>query len=157
MASASKGPIQMGRGFGGHQWAAREECNDQAQRAWLHSDGSPGSVGHGQVVQGRGGFMLRHSQAEQIEMLHNIVDLLVPELQRRGRFRIVAAPDDPASLDVEWRHRDGAFHPDAEFENTKVETTVAEHVFRTRGKVLVVPGWRGVYGELSEEIGRAHV
>jgi len=32
----------------------------------------------------RGGFMLRHSQAEQIEMLHNIVDLLVPELQRRG-------------------------------------------------------------------------
>ncbi len=35
----------------------------------------------------RGGFMLRHSQAEQIEMLHNIADLLVPELQRRGRFR----------------------------------------------------------------------
>ena len=34
----------------------------------------------------RGGFMLRHSQAEQIELLHNIVDLLVPELQRRGRF-----------------------------------------------------------------------
>jgi FMN-dependent oxidoreductase (nitrilotriacetate monooxygenase family) len=35
----------------------------------------------------RGGFMLRHSQAEQIDALHNIVDLLVPELQRRGRFR----------------------------------------------------------------------
>jgi len=35
----------------------------------------------------RGGFMLRHSQAAQIGMLHNIVDLLVPELQRRGRFR----------------------------------------------------------------------
>jgi hypothetical protein len=31
--------------------------------------------------------MLRHSQAEQIDMLHNIVDLLVPELQRRSRFR----------------------------------------------------------------------
>jgi DNA topoisomerase-3 len=30
-------------------------------------------------------------------------------------------------------------------ENTRVETTVAEHVFRTRGKVLLVPGWRGVY------------
>ena len=41
------------------------------------------------------------------------------------------------------------FHPDAEFENTRVETTVAEHIFRTRGKVLLVPGWRGVYGELS--------
>jgi len=35
----------------------------------------------------RGGFMLRHSQAEQMDALHNIVDLLVPELQRRGRFR----------------------------------------------------------------------
>jgi FMN-dependent oxidoreductase (nitrilotriacetate monooxygenase family) len=35
----------------------------------------------------RGGFMLRHSQAEQIDALHNVVDLLVPELQRRGRFR----------------------------------------------------------------------
>ena len=35
----------------------------------------------------RGGFMLRHSQGEQIDALHNIVDLLVPELQRRGRFR----------------------------------------------------------------------
>ena len=35
----------------------------------------------------RGGFMLGHSQAEQIDALHNIVDLLVPELQRRGRFR----------------------------------------------------------------------
>jgi len=33
--------------------------------------------------------MLRHSQCEQIDMLHNIVDLLVPELQRRGRFRTV--------------------------------------------------------------------
>src|SRR6185437_7366941 len=34
----------------------------------------------------RGGFMLRHSQCDPIEALHNIVDLLVPELQRRGRF-----------------------------------------------------------------------
>ncbi|MEA2228582.1 MAG: topoisomerase, partial [Solirubrobacteraceae bacterium] len=42
------------------------------------------------------------------------------------------------------------FHPDAVFENTRIETTVAEHVFRTRGKVLLVPGWRGVYGELAE-------
>jgi DNA topoisomerase III len=42
------------------------------------------------------------------------------------------------------------FHPEAVFENTRVETTVASHVFRTRGKVLIVPGWRGVYGELAE-------
>ena len=30
------------------------------------------------------------------------------------------------------------------------ETTVAEHVFRTRGKVMLVPGWRGVYGESAD-------
>src|SRR3954453_4112787 len=42
------------------------------------------------------------------------------------------------------------FHPEAAFENARVETTVAEHIFRTRGKVLVVPGWRGVYGELAD-------
>ncbi len=35
----------------------------------------------------RGGFMIRHSQAEQLDALHNIADLLVPELQRRGVFR----------------------------------------------------------------------
>jgi DNA topoisomerase-3 len=43
------------------------------------------------------------------------------------------------------------FHPDAVFENTRVETTVAEHVFRTRGRVLIEPGWRGVYGEGFED------
>jgi DNA topoisomerase-3 len=43
------------------------------------------------------------------------------------------------------------FHPDAVFENTRVETTVAqEHVFRTRGKLMLVPGWRGVYGEIPD-------
>jgi DNA topoisomerase-3 len=39
------------------------------------------------------------------------------------------------------------FHPDAVFERTRVETTVAENVFRTSGRVLIVPGWRAVYGE----------
>ena len=35
----------------------------------------------------RGGFMIGHSQAGPRERLLNIVDLLVPELQRRGRVR----------------------------------------------------------------------
>jgi DNA topoisomerase-3 len=39
------------------------------------------------------------------------------------------------------------------FENTRLETTVAEHVFRTRGRVLLVAGWRGVYGEEALEGG----
>jgi DNA topoisomerase III len=59
--------------------------------------------------------------------------------------------DDRRIYDMVTRRFLAIFHPDAQFENTRVETTVAEHVFRTRGRVLVVPGWRGVYGELSEE------
>jgi DNA topoisomerase III len=39
------------------------------------------------------------------------------------------------------------FHPDATFERTRVETTVADHVFRTSGRVLTFAGWRAVYGE----------
>jgi len=58
--------------------------------------------------------------------------------------------DDRKVYDMVTRRFLAAFHPEAVFENTRVETTVAQHVFRTRGKVLVVPGWRGVYGELPE-------
>jgi len=39
------------------------------------------------------------------------------------------------------------FHPDAVFERTRVETMVADHVFRTSGRRLLVPGWKAVYGD----------
>ncbi len=39
------------------------------------------------------------------------------------------------------------FHPEAVFERTRVETTVATHVFRTSGRVLIEAGWKAVYGE----------
>ncbi|MGH2882651.1 MAG: DNA topoisomerase, partial [Solirubrobacteraceae bacterium] len=55
--------------------------------------------------------------------------------------------DDLRIYDLVVRRFLAIFHPDAVFENTRVETTVAEHVFRTRGKVLLVAGWRAVYGE----------
>ena len=58
--------------------------------------------------------------------------------------------DDRRVYDLVARRFLAVFHPDAEFENTRVETTVVGHVFRTRGKVLLVPGWRGVYGEAAE-------
>jgi DNA topoisomerase-3 len=58
--------------------------------------------------------------------------------------------DDRRIYDMVARRFLAVFHPEAVFENTKVETTVAGHIFRTRGKVLLVPGWRGVYGELAE-------
>jgi DNA topoisomerase-3 len=55
--------------------------------------------------------------------------------------------DDRRIYDLVVRRFLAVFHPEAVFENTRVETTVASYVFRTRGKVLLVPGWRGVYGE----------
>ncbi len=63
--------------------------------------------------------------------------------------------DDKKIYDLVVRRFLAVFHPDAEFENTRVETTVAEHVFRTHGRVLLVPGWRGVYGETAEGDERA--
>ena len=59
--------------------------------------------------------------------------------------------DDKRVYDMVVRRFLAVFHPEAVFENTRLETTVAEHVFRTRGRVLVVPGWRGVYGEGFED------
>jgi DNA topoisomerase-3 len=52
--------------------------------------------------------------------------------------------DERRVYDMVVRRFLAIFHPEAVFENTRVETTVAEHIFRTRGKVLLVPGWRGV-------------
>ncbi|MGH2840426.1 MAG: DNA topoisomerase 3 [Solirubrobacteraceae bacterium] len=63
--------------------------------------------------------------------------------------------DDRRIYDLVARRFLAVLHPEALFENTKVETTVAGHVFRTRGKVLLVPGWRAVYGQLAEGDGQA--
>ena len=47
--------------------------------------------------------------------------------------------DDRRIYDMVVRRFLAVFHPEAVFENTRLETTVAEHVFRTRGRVLVGP------------------
>jgi DNA topoisomerase-3 len=63
--------------------------------------------------------------------------------------------DDRRVYDMAVRRFLAVFHPEAVFENTKVETTVAAadksatYLFRTRGKLLQVPGWRGVYDEIA--------
>jgi len=64
--------------------------------------------------------------------------------------------DDRRIYDMVTRRFLAVFHPEAVFENTRVETTVAAaegdgHVFRTRGKLLLVPGWRGVYDEVAAD------
>jgi DNA topoisomerase-3 len=58
--------------------------------------------------------------------------------------------DDKKIYDLVVRRFLAVFHPEAVFENTRVETTVAEHVFRTRGKRILAPGWRAVYGETAD-------
>jgi DNA topoisomerase-3 len=59
--------------------------------------------------------------------------------------------DDKRVYDMAVRRFLAVFHPEAVFENTRLETTVAEHIFRTRGKVLLEAGWRGVYGEVIDD------
>jgi len=67
--------------------------------------------------------------------------------------------DDKRIYDMAVRRFLAVFHPEAVFENTKIETTVPAgpeekdrgYVFRTRGKLLLVPGWRGVYGEAAAD------
>ncbi|MEA2140750.1 MAG: topoisomerase [Solirubrobacteraceae bacterium] len=61
--------------------------------------------------------------------------------------------DDRRIYDMVARRFLAVFHPEAVFENTRVETTVGDdgHVFRTRGKLLLVPGWRGVYDEVAAD------
>jgi DNA topoisomerase-3 len=73
--------------------------------------------------------------------------------------------DDRRVYDMAVRRFLAVFHPEAVFENTRVETTVtaagggeqngggggASYMFRTRGKLLLVPGWRAVYDEVAVE------
>jgi DNA topoisomerase-3 len=67
--------------------------------------------------------------------------------------------DDKRVYDMVTRRFLAVFHPEAVFENTRVETTVPAgeserdggYVFRTRGKLLLKPGWRGVYDETAAD------
>src|SRR5438067_1459057 len=70
--------------------------------------------------------------------------------------------DDRRIYDLVARRFLAVFHPEAVFENTRVETTIAPAdgvdegglgplVFRTRGRLLLVAGWRGVYEEVAAD------
>ena len=59
--------------------------------------------------------------------------------------------DERRVYDMVARRFLAAFHPAARFERTVVETRVAEHLFRSRGKVLIEAGWRAAYGEESDK------
>ncbi len=72
----------------------------------------------------------------------------------RSEHRIDKMSDDDKRIyDLVTRRFLAVFHPDAVWENTRLETTVLEYIFRTRGRVLLEAGWRGVYGEIADERG----
>src|SRR3954449_3641292 len=55
-------------------------------------------------------------------------------------------PDELKVYDLVAKRFLAVFHPDAVYERTRIETIVAEHVFRTSGRRLLEAGWKGVYG-----------
>jgi DNA topoisomerase III len=59
--------------------------------------------------------------------------------------------DERKVYDLVARRFLAIFHPEAVFERTRVETTVAEHVFRTSGRRLIEAGWKSVYGEEAQD------
>ncbi|MGH3112976.1 MAG: DNA topoisomerase, partial [Gaiellaceae bacterium] len=59
-------------------------------------------------------------------------------------------PDEARVYDLVAKRFLAIFHPDAVYERTRIETTVAEHVFRTSGRVLLEAGWKRVYGEEAQ-------
>ena len=73
-------------------------------------------------------------------------------------FAIIPTLQAPKSLsepeaklyDMVVRRFLAIFYPSAEFLQTTRITTVAEHQFKTEGKVLVAPGWLEVYGRESQ-------
>ena len=72
----------------------------------------------------------------------------------RSEHRVDKMSDDDRRVyDMVARRFLAVFHPEAVFENTRLETTVSDHVFRTRGRVLLEAGWRGVYGEQALDSG----
>lgn len=44
-----------------------------------------------------------------------------------------------------------AFHPDCEYEQTEIVTEVNKETFRTKGKRILKPGWRVVYGDEGQK------
>jgi DNA topoisomerase-3 len=110
---------------------------------------------------------------------------IIPTRAEHAKDRM--GEDDRRVYDMVVRRFLAVFHPEAVFENTRVETKVTPggpeagggkagsgegsaggdgeaggdgsaggeeargYVFRTRGKLLLVAGWRGVYGEVPSE------
>jgi DNA topoisomerase-3 len=60
------------------------------------------------------------------------------------------SPDERRIFDLVARRFLAVFHPPARYARTTVVTLVEDERFRSRGKVTLEAGWRGVYGLLSD-------
>lgn len=54
-------------------------------------------------------------------------------------------PEEEKIYDLALRRFAAAFHPDCEYEATEIVTVVEDETFRTRGRVILKPGWQAVY------------
>src|SRR5213080_764144 len=61
------------------------------------------------------------------------------------------SPDERRIFDLVAKRFLAVFHPPARYQRTTVITVVEEERFRTRGKITLEAGWRGVYVLESEE------
>lgn len=57
--------------------------------------------------------------------------------------------DEQKIFDLVMRRFAAVFHPDCRFENTHVITVFGRETFQTRGRVILVPGWRTVLKDSS--------
>src|SRR5437667_6128589 len=60
-------------------------------------------------------------------------------------------PDERRVFDLVARRFLAVFHPPARYARTTIVTLVEGERFRTRGKITLEAGWRGVYGHQSDE------
>ena len=61
------------------------------------------------------------------------------------------SPDERRVFDLIARRFLAVFHPPARYARTTIVTEVEQERFRTRGKVTLEAGWRGVYGVEADE------
>ncbi len=56
-----------------------------------------------------------------------------------------ANPEEERVYQLVLKRFAAAFHPDCEYEQTEIITTVEKETFRTKGKRILKPGWQAVY------------